>query len=59
MENAISAAIKEGYRNRDDDVWDDCFVQRNIWKKACPSNTEFVSGVVSFLELLQGYKKEA
>lgn len=58
MDSAIRKVIVEGWRNRDVVIWNDCFMQQHLWKKSCPSNTEFISGVVSFLELLQGYKKE-
>lgn len=58
IETAIHMVIVEGWRNRDEIIWRDCFMQQHLWKKSCPSNTEFISGVVSFLELLQGYRKE-
>lgn len=58
MEGAIRKVIEEGWRNRDEAVWRDCFMQQRLWKRNCPSNSEFICGVVSFLELLQGYRKE-
>lgn len=54
VEQAIRSAINEAWKNRDEDVWAYYFPQG---KK--PSNAEFISGIVRFLELLRGCRKEA
>lgn len=58
IEQAIRAAIKKAWEERDDRVWSYYFVPDRHGNYEKPTNTEFIRSVMRFLTLWQGCCKE-
>ena len=58
VEESIRRVIAEAWRNRDEQVWKFYFPEEADGHVARPSNAEFISRIVRFLELWEGCCKE-
>lgn len=54
IEQAIRGVIKEGWANRDDEVWRNLFPKGKNGKITRPSNADFIARLACFIELWQG-----
>lgn len=59
VEQAIRTAIREAWKNRNEEIWNCYFPADTPGRHKCPSNKVFLMAVADFVELWKGFCEEA
>ena len=59
VDQAITTAIEQAWKMRDEEVWDCIFPSTRFARNKRPSNSEFITMIARFVELWEGCCKEA